>query len=169
MAFLTRPEIQQNKRGEGKKSVSAIRRSKHFFPAMAEFQSNVLFKLLNLVPNGRKEEGGRWEFGTKEEKYVYLMIWSTSQLPWTHKIWLLQECSQDFSKGGGVSHHIEDCYVNLHVMFFVTKMTYKRGVRGTPGTTLHIPLYLFSYNMARHWLKLKSKIWCLIKLLPLNW
>lgn len=81
MAFLTRPEIQQDKRGEGKKSVSAIRRSKHFFPAMAEFQSNVLFKLLNLVPNGRKEEGGRWEFGTKEEKYVYLMIWSTLQLP----------------------------------------------------------------------------------------
>ena len=39
--------------------MSAIRRSKHFFPAMAEFQSNVLFKLLNLVPNGRKEEGGR--------------------------------------------------------------------------------------------------------------
>ena len=81
MAFLTRPEIHQDKRGEGKKSVSAIRRSKHFFPAMAEFQSNVLFKLLNLVPNGRKEEGGRWEFGIKEEKYVYLMIWSTSQLP----------------------------------------------------------------------------------------
>ena len=120
MAFLTRPEIHQDKRGEGKKSVSAIRRSKHFFPAMAELQSNVLFKWLNLVPNGRKEEGGRWEFGTKEEKYVYLMIWSTSQLPWTHKIRLLQECSQDFSKGGGggVSHHVEDCYVNLHVMFY---------------------------------------------------
>ena len=51
--------------------MSAIRRSKHFFPAMAEFQSNVLFKLLNLIPNGRKEEGGRWEFGIKEEKCLF--------------------------------------------------------------------------------------------------
>ena len=79
-ALTTRPRSPPKER-EGKKSVSAIRRSKHFFPAMAEFQSNVLFKLLNLVPNGRKEEGGRWEFGRKEEKYVYLMIWSTLQLP----------------------------------------------------------------------------------------
>ena len=163
MAFLTRPEIHQDKRGEGKKSVSAIRRSKHFFPAMAEFQSNVLFKLLNLVPNGRKEEGGRWEFGIKEEKYVYLMIWSTSQLPWTHKIWLLQECSQDFSKGGGggvTPCRRLLCQPPCHVLLYVTKMAYKREVKGTPGTTLNINLYIFSYNMARHWLKLKSKIWC---------